>query len=152
MDFLLNNLELTEAVLALVGAALTWLATKGALYLGKKTKVEWDDALYLRFKEACVTAVRHTYQVYTSAIKEARRDGKLTVDEKNYALSLAKAEVRKYVGAKGLKELLKVFGLDDAALDAFLGSHVEAAVNAVKKADGNREVKSVVPFPQLPTD
>ncbi len=65
-------------------------------------------------------------------IKAASADGKISEAEKRRIKDAAVANVKSYLGARGIRVLAEVLGLSGGALDSFLGSKVEAAVHDLR--------------------
>lgn len=69
-------------------------------------------------------------QTYTDAIKLASADGDLTDAEKAEAKRLALVTLKSNLGQKGLDRVKRILGID--SVDAWLSTHLEAAVNQNK--------------------
>lgn len=113
-------------------AAIVWAGAKLASFIQAKTKNEFLKGALARAEEAVQTAVLEVKQIYVDAIKEGSADGTLTVTEASLAKRRAIEAAKNYLGKKGLLELLRVFGFDDAAVDSFLGGKVEATIASAK--------------------
>jgi hypothetical protein len=72
------------------------------------------------------------FQTIVDDLKAAKADGVLSDEEKAAIKAKALANLKSHLGVKGLKELLSVLGLDDASLDKFLSSKLEASLHDVK--------------------
>jgi hypothetical protein len=127
----------TTVLFSSLGAKLVGyvLAGGGLVYLVnafiKGRGYPWDVVRRAMFEVG--SAVYEVYQVYTSDILKGRADGNLTQEEKDHAFQLALATAKSNLGAKGLKRLLKVLGLESTAeLDKWLGTQIEAKVAELK--------------------
>lgn len=90
-------------------------------------------------------AVAEVGQTYVAAIKAGRADGKLTDEEKAVAKSLAIAAAKRNLGAKGLRALARILGLD--SVDEWLAGRLEAAV-AEGKAAGVLDPPKAISLPR----
>jgi hypothetical protein len=88
-------------------------------------------------------AVLEIGQTYVDGIKAGRADGKLTGAEKVEAKLKAINKAKEYIGAKGLRTLARVAGVD---ADKWLGDKTEAAVGLLKSG-----AKKAAPV-ELPPD
>lgn len=130
-DFLLSLLgeEVSLKVLMwLLGAVGTFLVAK---VLSKVGSAYLRDTL-MRLGAEIRAAVLECHQVYVDAIKKGREDGKLTPEEAAEAKRKTVEAIKSNLGTKGLKRLMRVLGIDEAGIDKYLGSHVEAHVAELK--------------------
>jgi hypothetical protein len=79
-----------------------------------------------------MTAVKDLQQTVVDEIKAANADGKITDAEKLKIKNTALANVKSYLGTKGIRVLSGVFGLSGGALDGFLSSKIESAVHDLR--------------------
>jgi hypothetical protein len=101
------------------------------------------------------TVVLDIEQTVLSALRDGAADGTLSREDAENAKVIALAKIKAYLGPKGKKEALAAFGFaDDSDLDAFINSHIEAAVAKAKAVLGRKLVAaSGVIDPDLtPTD
>lgn len=122
---------------AFIGTALLWLLTKGALFIAAKTKNETLRGIIERVFHSVELAVRDVEQTLKPMVKEFSADGSISKEEANKLKAAALAKVKEYLGVKGIGEIVKVLGIAPEKVDAFLSSHVEAAVNRLKETSGN---------------
>ena len=135
MDFSEIGLAALQIVSPLLIAALTWAAAKLASYIKSKVNNEYLRGVLVRLDEAVVTAVKDLQQTVVDEIKAANVDGKITEAEKKRIKDSALANVKSYLGAKGIKVLSEVLGLSGGALDGFLSSKIESAVHDIRVTD-----------------
>jgi hypothetical protein len=83
-------------------------------------------------------------QTYVDKITEGRRDGILTPEEGASAKAAAIAKLRTNLGSVGLERLGRIIGLTAPAIEALLGTHVEAAVKSLTLA---QEATPVITVP-----
>lgn len=88
--------------------------------------------MLVRLDDAVITAVKDLQQTVVAEIKAATTDGKISEAEKQRIKDAAVANVKSYLGTKGIRVLAEVLGLSGGALDSFLGSKVEAAVHDLR--------------------
>jgi hypothetical protein len=72
-----------------------------------------------------VTAVKDLQQTVVAEIKAATADGKISEAEKQRIKDAAVANVKSYLGTKGIRVLAEVLGLSGGALDtgAYISSY-----------------------------
>lgn len=130
---LLGNENLTAAVLGLI-----------ALVFGVVKKIEAAQRWKLqKALEALEAGVRETYVTYVRQIKLAREDGKLTADERSFALQQALAYARRYAAEQGV-DLLKFYGKE------YLPVLVERIITGKKSAAAVLEIPALPDLPELP--
>lgn len=113
-------------IVTAIGAALTKLTNAWA----NKTDSEYLGGLIRRLDDLAILVVTDINQSFR---KPREKIGEWTVESKRRALLNAKGALKSYLGPKGIKELLKLVGGDQDALDALLESAVEGAVDRTKK-------------------
>lgn len=116
LDGLLMLLQ--NAILAVVSAALT----AGVAWLVGKIKNDRLKNIVGKVDDLALLVVRSTYQAYVKPLQTA---GAWTPSKHIEAKQAAIAELKSYLGPKGLVELQKVI---DGDLASFLGAAVEEAV------------------------
>ncbi len=104
----------------------------GVQYLVQRSGNSLLQGALTRLEDAIGVAVRDVHQTYVAAIKEANMDGKLTMDEQKEALRRALESVKELLGMKGLKIILRAFGIGSGGLDSFLTSRIESEVVRMK--------------------
>lgn len=127
--------QLAPLVVTLLGLLGSWLV------LELKKRVSNARALDVLNKIASLTetVVLDLEQTVISSIRDAAADGTITRLEAEQAKIIALAKVKAYLGPKGKAEAMAAFGFkDDSDLDAFIGSHVEAAVAKAKSIVGRK--------------
>jgi hypothetical protein len=109
--------------------ALTGLAARHLLPM-----IGWRYArdVASRAMNEIVFAVNEVAQVYADAIKDARKDGKLTDEEKAEAKRLAIEAAKRNLGPPGIKRLGRVLGIEDVT--DWIAGKVESAVKLTKPA------------------
>jgi ABC-type taurine transport system substrate-binding protein len=118
-----------SAAVSILGLALAWLSTWAA----KKVRLQYSAGVLGRLSATAETAVQSVWQTYVEALKTANADGKLEAEEKARAKKLALDELKSYLGAKGLGEIVKVLGVGSGEVDKVLSSALEAAIAREKK-------------------
>lgn len=115
--------------------AITWVAVALAALVAKYVIAKIDNETVRKYVGRAWTevksAVAEVYQTYVAELKAASADGKLTDEEKAEAKKKAIALAKSNIGKKGLARLVRILGID--ALDDWLGTQVEAAVDLSKK-------------------
>ena len=95
-------------------------------YIASKIKNQQIADMVRRVDEAALKAVKLTYQAYVGPIK--KEGASLNDQEKAMAKELAKAEIKDYLGPKGIREALEILGLDKEKLDRFFDGSIESNV------------------------
>jgi len=124
-----NVFELLGPVLL---AGLSWLSVKAAQLISVKVKNEQLKAVLLRLDDVILAAVREAQQVLVDKLKATSADGALTPDQRTQAKQAAIDSAKSQLGATGLAEVGKTFGLESAAVDKLLSTRVEATVHRLK--------------------
>jgi hypothetical protein len=144
--------QLAPLVVTLLGALGSWVL------LELKKRITNARALDVINKVSSLaeTVVLDLEQTVIGALREAAADGVISAADAENAKMIALAKVKAYLGPKGKREALAAFGFaDDADLDAFINSHIEAAVAKAKAMIGRKlaAVASSLDNPDLtPTD
>lgn len=128
-DVVLMALQVTSPVLLV---ALAWAAAKLAALTRSKVANEYLRGALVRLDDAVFTAVKELQQTVVAEVKAASADGKIDDAERRLIKDAAVANVKSYVGPKGLGVLAQVLGLSGGTLEQFLGSRVEAAVHDLR--------------------
>ena len=113
-------------------AALTWAAAKLATLIRSKVDNEYLRGALVRLDDAVFTAVKELQQTVVAEVKAASADGKIDDAERTRIKDAAIANVKSYLGAKGLGVLAELLGLSGGTLEQFLGSRIEAAVHDLR--------------------
>lgn len=116
-------LSIQEFLTPVLATTLTGLGT----YLLAKVHGTAAKAIFKKAQDAVSVAVKQVYQTYVSELKEANTDGKLTPEEKKNARDQAVAIAKSYIGMKGLKVILWIFGLSDEKLVSLIEAEVYQA-------------------------
>jgi len=113
-------------------------------------KNEQLKAVLLRLDDVVLAAVREAQQVLVDKLKATSADGALTPDQRTQAKQAALDSAKSQLGATGLAEVSKTFGLESAAVDKLLSTRVEAAVHHLevqsRPALGPGTAGDAVPF------
>lgn len=108
----------------ILGAVIKWLLDK---YANKYAQAALDF-----LNDVIVTSVYAVNQVYVDAIKQKRKDGTLTPEEKKEAKDMAWDYVFKQIPPKFMDALKKLFGSAEA-LSAHIETNIEATVKEAKE-------------------
>lgn len=112
----------TNIVLPLVGSVLVpFLGVQLANLISSKVKSTRAQDMLLRVSDLALTVVKEVAQTMQNAPNDQKK-------------SAALESLRSHLGAKGIGEVMHVFGFDDTGLQAFLTSKVESVVFDVKAA------------------
>lgn len=141
MDYKEIALTALQIVSPVLVAVLTWIAAKLASFISGKVKNEYLRGVLVRLDDAVITAVKDLQQTVVDEIKAANADGKISEAERKRIKDAALANVKSYLGAKGIRVLSEVLGLSANALDGFISSKVEAAVHDLRVT--NRAIDGV---------
>ena len=129
--------QLAPIVVSIVGMLGGWVL------LELKKRISNARALDVINKVSSLTetVVLDLEQTVIANLRDAAADGTITATEAEQAKVIALAKVKSYLGPKGKKEALAAFGFqDDSDLDAFINSHIEAAVAKAKTTLGRKLV------------
>ena len=149
MDFTDVALTALQVVSPVLVAALTWAAAKLASFIRSKVDNEYLRGALVRLDDAVVTAVKDLQQSVVAEIKAASADGKISEAEKRRIKDAAIANVKSYLGTKGIRVLAEVLGLSGGAIDNFLGSKVEAAVHDLRLTERAISTTAAVPTAEV---
>lgn len=135
VEVVMNLAELAAPVLM---ALLGWVSVRVAYYIREKVGQEAYAGALLRLNDSVLTLVREAEQTYVREMKLARSNAspggvRLTKDE---ATRIKQAVIDSFMrlwGRDGLVKLMKVLGLNEGALEDFIGAKIEEAVNVEKQ-------------------
>jgi len=119
----------------LLVAALAWAAAKAAELIRSKVANEYLRGTLVRLDNAVLTAVKELQQTVVAEVKAASADGKIDDVERQRIKDAALANVKSYLGPKGLAVLAELLGLSGDTLERYLGSRIEAAVHDLRVVD-----------------
>lgn len=131
-DVALMALQVVAPVLM---AALAWAAAKLAALIRSKVANEYLRGALVRLDDAVLTAVKELQQTVVAEVKAASADGKIDDVERQRIKEVALANVKSYLGPKGLAVLAELLGLSGDTLERYLGSRIEAAVHDLRVVD-----------------
>lgn len=124
---------LVPVVVTLLGLLGTWL-TK---VVTSKLQTEQQRSIALTLSELASDVVLELQQTTVEAAKERARDGKITAEEAADIKQLAVDKLKAMLGPKGKAKALKAFGFDDdAQLEAFISTKIEAEVRKARATIG----------------
>lgn len=125
-------MEIFLQILVFCAPALVALFGWGMLKLNQliAAKVENENlrGVLMRLDDAVDTAVKSVFQTFVKGLKKHEKFDEAAQKE---AKEAALAEIKSYLGPKGLSLISKILGWKDA--DKELGAKVEAKVESVKK-------------------
>ena len=124
-------IALGAPLLALLGY-LGKLAFDALANKAKASKLDYLAKVVSRLDDAILTVVKSVHQAFVSPLKD--KDN-FSEEDKKMAKALALAELKSYLGEKGLREIFKALDPKDNPLeqDKLLATHIEAAVVDIKK-------------------
>jgi hypothetical protein len=117
-----------EIILPLLMLVLTYASARFAAWLRRRIENEKIEEIFLRVNDAVLTAVRELQQILVDELKRANADGKIAPHEKDAIREKALENVKSYLGARGIKILMRVLGLTASGAERYLGAQVERAV------------------------
>ena len=121
-----------EALSPVLLAVLTWAGAKVVTWIQANVNNSYLRNTLVRVDDAVVTAVKELQQTIVDEIKAANADGNIDDTESERIKSMALANVKSYLGTKGLLMVGKVLGLVGDTLDRYLGSRIEATVHDLR--------------------
>lgn len=121
-----------ELALPALVSGLLWLITKGVSYVVAKTSNEYIKGALVRLQDAVSTAVHEVENTVKKEFALANADGKLTKKEAEHIKAVAIAAAKTYLGPKGIAQIIKVIGVDEALVDKFIGGKIEQSLVAMK--------------------
>lgn len=116
-------------IVALIGFGLT----KFTQLVNANVKNTVITGIIQRADDSIYHAVQFVGQTYADSLKSG---GALSPDQMAQAKSKAIEAAKKLLTEQGTDELKKVLGLDQAAIDQWIGVRVESAVRTVKAPAG----------------
>lgn len=120
------------SLVAVAGTALTGLVGAGIKklidYTGEKIKLQ----VLARAAQLALMIVQRLFQVEVEHAKLAAADGKLTKAEAHGFHQKAVAELKTYLGPKGISMLMWVVGASEEKLEGLFSTLVESAVAEAK--------------------
>lgn len=137
--------QLLDAAIVALGLPLLALAGRlawaGVSWVVAQTKTTIDDRVAAKLAGLAGVVVKSTYMAYVKPLKAA---GKWTPAAHGQAKLQAMAELKSYLGEKGLQELSSAFAGD---LESLLSGAIEAAVhdNKNSSASSAAAVRPTVP-------
>jgi len=117
-------------VLAAIFTGLAWLYSR---FLADKIKSSRVGQMVVATGQELRAVITEVYATYVKALKAAGEDGKWTDEEKAKAKKMAVDKFKENWGAKGIKRMSKILGID-GVVDSWLGTQVEATLADMKKA------------------
>ena len=130
--------QILSSLAAVIGplfvAGLSWLIVKATQWLQARTKNELIIGIIGRVGIFVETTVRSLEQTVVGELKRVSDDGVITAEEATQVKAAALANVKSLLGEKGLKELMRILGLNEGGVDKFLGDQVEAMVQRIQAA------------------
>jgi len=135
MDFTDFGLQVWEALAPLVLGLLGYGVMLANKWINGRIKNEEFARGLGRLNLVIVDAVKELNQTVVTEYRRAKTngDGSLTAEEKAKIRDLAIENVKSYLGMKGVKELLRIFGLSEKELDSRIAARVDATVFDLKK-------------------
>jgi hypothetical protein len=121
-----------QAAAPVLVAAATVAAAKLASYIGSKVQNEYLRGALTRLDDAVLVAVKELQQTVVAELKAAAENGKLDETARKRVKDAALANVKSYIGPKGLSAIADVLGLSNEMLEQFVRSRIEAAVHDVR--------------------
>ncbi len=125
------GIQIAQALLPVVVAFLIALVSYGVAFLRKKiAEIENDivrsslDGALFEAEVVAVDAIRATNQVFTDALKERSEDGKLTKEEAQEAMIMAKEYFVSHITANSKSILEVALGPINEWLEGFLEAKV----------------------------
>ena len=125
---------LAPVFLALLGL----LAAKLLNYITAKVKNEKLGGLLCRLEQAAMTAVTEVEQAIVSKLDPNVPLGENAKIAKDAAL----ASLKTHMGPVDLNSLKTILGVDDAAIDLILSSHIESKVHFVGEAEDHKLIRA----------
>jgi len=115
-------------VLPLVGLFVAWASMMLPAWIKAKVKNESVAGVLERLSTLAFSVVTEIQQTIVSGLGD-----QATTEELQKARDQAIATLKSHLGAKGMKELMTVLGLADAAVNKLLVTFIESAVHNLPK-------------------
>lgn len=122
------GVQVMPLIVTSLGALLCALIGMLTVYVKSKTGNTKVQGAMDRLDQVMEDAVKATQQQVVSAIKPTDNMAQALADAKAAAIASAKA----HYGEKGIEELKKILGWDDALLEKNMSTKVEAKVHDLK--------------------
>jgi hypothetical protein len=113
-------------------AAVTWVAAKLGQWINARVQNEYLRGVLVRLDDAVLGVVREVHQVTVDALKAATVDGRLPPAARDSVKQAALNAIKSHLGARGVKDLARVLGLNPESVDRLIGTKIEAAVHDLK--------------------
>ncbi len=126
------SVQVFQFLSPLVLGAVTWLAARLAQYINARVKNEYLRGVLVRLDDTVASVVREIQQLSVDALKGSSSDGKVPVGAREALRNAAMVTIRSHLGTRGLADLARVLGLDNDAVNRFIGTKVEAAVHDLR--------------------
>lgn len=137
MDLTELGLAALQILSPVLLAGLTWLATRLAALIRVRIENEYLGGVLLRLDDAILTAAKELEQTVVAEIKAAASDRKISAAERERIKRTAIANVKSYLGPRGIVAAGRVLGLPNGTLDCLIASKLEAAVHDLRHAGAN---------------
>lgn len=146
-EIALRALQVLSPVLL---AGLTWLVARAAALIRIRIESEYLRGALVRLEDAIVTATKDLQQTIVAEIKAASADGKISAEERRRIKAAAVANVKSYLGPRGVAEISRILGLPGTALDGLIAAKVEAAVHDLRHDMTNGVHRNGISMPLVP--
>jgi hypothetical protein len=120
------------ALFTALAAVVTWGGKKLIDFIDAKTKNEAVAGILGRLVGVVQTVVLDVNGTVKAGFIDAAKDGTITATEAAQIKAIAIAKVKEHLGTKGIAEVVTALGIAPAMIDAFIGSHLEAAIEGTK--------------------
>ena len=144
LNAILSSPHFIDFVSTLLLTLLSYVGLMVGNYVRSKAQSAKATALLDRVEKLTSSVVREALQTIADDIKAASADGKLTADEAMAIKAHALDRLRLCLGEKTKTELKALLSLNDAGLDAFFSTTLEATLHWVKEG---RTVIGLTPTP-----
>ena len=125
------NSLVIEAVIGVVGSALTWFLWWVRKQIQDKVKNDYLQGLLLRLASAVETSVRETAQTTVPIVKEAASDGKISPEERLRLKQRVREAAVDQLTKLDRERLEELF--DRQQLERMLDRQIEAVVQRLKE-------------------
>lgn len=131
--------EAVNTLVPLLASVLVAFISYALNALAKKFKSDTVQNVAQRVSDLAHTVVLEIQQVVVDDLRDAAKDGVITIGEATQAKERALSTLKQHLGEKGKADALSAFGFkDEAQLDAYLETQLEAAVATAKRTFGTK--------------
>jgi len=141
MDLTPITEQAVNFAITIIGLLGSWAVLELRKFIASRTENERLKNVLLMVTDSVEASVRRVSQELVPQVREAAADGKITTEERERLRQEALRLTKQHMGAGTLGCLADKTGLDDAGLDDYLITRIEAAVFNMKPPGSGQATK-----------